>query len=1224
MSQSVQKIIDIYNISINTHNTPIEYLMYEEPPHNYRKLTEIIHIDTSKLITIAQIVQRESITNIQDLYNILNKNGEFYTLLQVVYLHILSGAEITINNVTSYNNFLLSYGDPFNFGSTAEAKHSYTTWYEEEYVKNIEKYKNYLKDYKVWNENLNKIKPLETSPLYIEKISKSFEFSYDNDKVYDMFVNAEPSTTVPFIQFSHERIQKTKIYKGSLPTYRTYMDSIYELDKEKRIKTSNTLITMLYYVGKKYNAVDIRTKSNYERCTIEYRRSDRKLVLTVMLDKREMMEQVTEDIIALMGINGVISAEYINGATGEFHIYDCEIDMYAFHYASLNSEIGKYFYLEESTNPISTKKRFNVQYRGSILDTLALNISKVRNFYDSLVQMMLENHAVLEGSKYLVPNKNNLLESKTSTRDMKYIIVRISKAMDIDTLSSFINIISRYFSKFQKEQEKILEKLRRIAPSFEFSKQYKTEKKQSIRGGKRGPDISQQFKNILEKVRGTDLHDKLNTPEYKKSCPAKNLPIVVDKGDIDTLLYEGFFFTCDTKSDYPHISRNSSGFPCCFKRKRDNIDMNLVTQRTFTDTTNKGLLPSQQGNVPAVIYDFLVQIEGVYDIKRYGVNNEINNFIACCLHAIGDKEYLKSNNKEEYLWEVRTKTTEKILMYQQEFYEYTLAEIESIILNREIYYDPILFVRAMEEYIDHNIVIFDETNIGIRGNQQSFYVVPSYQYFYARNPKPKKTICIVRHYGTSADKNRKYPFCECIQYNSNAYVFPEAHFSIFRDMQLYCERSITMTKEMSILSTYYSLFSYDTIFPQFKINGQYCDNYGKCHGFLMTKDNIQYSVFFFPTYPINVPIVNIQNVKYPTKQQVIAEFGTDHITATTMIVGQENGFWYGQGTFKQFMFVPFERTEPEEYSISPIEYNYPLPISMKETPTDKYQNLKYISNIIKQLLLICVYFLDKENANIKEDIKDYLEEKKDTIYEFSFPRVLPKFNNLNSFLDYCEKHCTFVRNRKILTYNWDMYMGIVYYAVKYGEQISGVPLNEDYIFELKDYYEVCMKQNCSAKTHIHIPKNILYFENSNSYEDWKDQVLTPLDDNKRIIANVRSITNLRLKHRFYSIRDPYIYCNIREFFPNIVPLHDDYYLVQNTSTGTLKSALNVAYNWYFNKINIGYYTSDFQPEHDQIPQYELYKIGLDGNILPTTNSGSHICILQYDDVTYAALLQIKI
>ena len=231
-----------------------------------------------------------------------------------------------------------------------------------------------------------------------------------------------------------------------------------------------------------------------------------------------------------------------------------------------------------------------------------------------------------------------------------------------------------------------------------------------------------------------------------------------------------------------------------------------------------------------------------YTFYRFGVKRSPNSFIDCIqtIHLLSERD----DSFWLYTEDLRRQLFSKMaILSKQENAESTVKNIQSDIKQVNTYFNPLSYVRILEEYYKYNIFIF------VRDDDNNEYLkMPFFKEGYYKKENKNKCVFIYVHKGSESDAS-EYPQCEIIALSNNK----SAH-----DIQ--CEFDYDSEISQKVINMFNKLDNvyyikendYEKI-EKLNIVSQFVDNKGKTRVININYNNILFSMIFkTPFTPLNI------------------------------------------------------------------------------------------------------------------------------------------------------------------------------------------------------------------------------------------------------------------------------------------------------------------------------------------------------------------------------------
>ena len=588
---------------------------------------------------------------------------------------------------------------------------------------------------------LNKTNPLVTSELKITSIDINYDVLFANDQkitledCLDIFVSAIPTAQVPFIQYNQEDQEPLiRVYKGlsedndQIPLEFTLQD-ITKNDKnnsfyltihtgdEEYTNNQNAYLKIIYNLEKGTINLPTRDDNNW---------SER--IKTRFLESFPMLKLVQ-------------SKE--NKIEGEFTITGMSLNPEVLHVLTINDRtISTYLYIDETGVPFCEKKRFSLHYRSADFEdnTERDEDTEIDNSSNATITFP----ALPEGT--LLDQKSKLSE-ETGTEKNQTIKVHL-RIKDRKILNQFMGIFPRLMAYYMYIKPKIIDFLNTITTE---------ESKNKIKLTRENTLIYTKIKNLTHLAPEIFKDNKNESNSvYSRRCTCPYQPIIISNDEVEawrnkyiqvnnefhhrTVLdfpnnqANQYHFVCPSDA-YPipygikNNDPNYSFIPCCAKsdmnkerlEKVEEYKQKIIVEKEIPKSKEKyhtkSIKPQEPGRFGTLPKSLLSLLQAAfsgssYDFNHWGIIKSTSSLIHCLCISTGDpnyNQYLTSIDKENYVLAIRKNIADNINLnvFKQEMYNYSLQQIKELLLNKEVFLDPHLFYRGLEEYFGVNIYVFN-------------------------------------------------------------------------------------------------------------------------------------------------------------------------------------------------------------------------------------------------------------------------------------------------------------------------------------------------------------------------------------------------------------------------------------------------------------------------------------------------------------------------------------
>lgn len=749
-------------------------------------------------------------------------------------------------------------------------------------------------------------------------------------------------------------------------------------------------------------------------------------------------------------------------------------------------------------------------------------------------------------------------------------------------------------------------------------------------------------------------------PKYLFVCPNDNYPFpgVSKNTNLSNRKLYPYIPCCYTKN---HIDDLSSKYNLYRTGRMDDTDDYEIRdhEKQYILKGDKILETGQDGYIPTEIETYLAKYKNddysSIFIRFAPINYSENTFLHCVFRAFQVPDYMSRKTmkqRKEFIDNFRENLFKSGLishaLVKQELYDMSYSEIENYVTDNSQFFDPLVFYRIVEEIFNCNVFIFSNST-----EDSKFLNLPRYKLFHSHIFRPQlPSILVMRHFGSSStEKIYKYPTCEliCEKIGSGRpyeykYLFEETMtenlFAIMNFMGRTMTWSITETR-----NNIYSLFNYREIFGKIQIVGQVLDSNGKARLFCIAPQitqenklsNLRIFINVLPTAPLNVPEFDISLVSstlLPSGNDVLQLFGNPSFKSLNSASTECVGFWFPIGDIEYGIYcqiIPIPITSDSLGSLisslkdgSDMTARTILIVDSQNSLSD-IQRIKVLRKAASFIMHIFKYLYVTQlqttpEMSVKQFLNQYTLIMKSTIDSVNvynignIPRILPKGTVPEIIANLASLSPNLFPYARILVYNEEMLKGILYQLEKFRKSIEGLNFTPDDFREIPNYYNYRSDYKNLDETFL--------LMSTKEFNSWYKIYV----NSASTTPNLRENIQLTLTPASYLNMEPYIYQGgSGEINPNNVA-QQGYFIVQNVAAGDLLRAINVAYNWFSNKINLGFTAEKYKFEDSvEIPAHVIYKIGPNGRLLlekdKRVEGKNFLEILNYGN-NYAALLKL--
>ena len=682
----------------------------------------------------------------------------------------------------------------------------------------------------------------------------------------------------------------------------------------------------------------------------------------------------------------------------------------------------------------------------------------------------------------------------------------------------------------------------------------------------------------------------------------------------------------DNSNVYPYI-------PCCYKtdhtlmRKknaynayyRQKVVETQREKRRMKISTAKFVAPGGEGDIPVPLERILLRYstDGT-KFKRYGVVRDPNSLIHCVLEAVNHKSYnrLSEEDKVALTLEVRRSlvTDINIATMKQELYDFTLDDIKNQILTEDLFFDPALYYRALEELFGINIYVFVP---GKKPKEEGEAVgkieLPRHKLFHSRPLRlGRDTILIFKHFGSEADAPLGYPQCELLVDRRDSRniikVFSDDMTQIVHDVLvetfptttwMYRQETPDAPPNLVAYTNLYSLVNFDVLTGQ-KATAQIIDDYGKLRAFLVPPG---ITVYVIPSQPENLPIA--EGPVLVKGREVEKIFG-DAI-AINLDERKEHaiGLWFSHEDIPDYPYAIFVPIIPStKYLALPEGPLAPVEITQEQTQT--VPRILLLTKQISFLLQIIRWLFLLADLSVGEFMKRYTKTNKKPVEDSSLFYNLSQLQHRLPTVETVEAAIAAISPSVPTLFDNNRF---VLYSPRFAEKI-------------KKHLESLERQ--SRGLQLRLPRFLEnYYIHESDFDTQARTIILIGEENFNTWlasftrAGYRGVKILTLLDVTLIDRvEPYLY------------LSEDgsVYLIQNVEDGDIEKALQVSLSWSTSLTNPGFNTIVSDPKITDYP-YRVYEISPSLSlrmkkevIKPDASPDMVLEILRYDDNNYYAAL----
>lgn len=685
---------------------------------------------------------------------------------------------------------------------------------------------------------------------YITVTIQSDKLNFPFEYLFDKVVLTENIPLVIYNEYS--KIYKSFVLNGNVPNYENSMVLLY---KKSQIE----------YIQEDENDEDDIEDDGVEE--IVYKNTSKlmwyRLYNVVIIRKNDV-----GDVIIEMDIENNVNVDSIVKNLKEVLNWDIDFTTLI----TTNKISGEFYALHQILDPVITKdvllfndvlKNFMYSNDNLLAFDLNLSITKTKfhniiHYIDPITKTRFVCHVSTKAA-----TKNELLKYSIKIGE-PISIFKIIRGANIDVINNFKVMIGKFITIYNEGVKNL---------TNEYSK--------FISG------VNTKI-FVAKKETLTDVMPNVFLEKYSRLCAKQKIPDLISEDMYDEKKPSQLefpkdddnskFFECNSQ-DYPFAGMvanklsNNVEFPylpCCFKLdQKNNPTSNYNKYYQEVDIEKSGqeyerLLQTQKfakfgtyGILPENIKQLLSIIDKNNEYYRRGMHFQnpilgLSSFLECILDALNWNNILSFGNdevKREQLVKEERKLIASFIkgngLCKQECYNIGINEIELNIADTTHYLSPLLYIRALEEFYNINIFLFQRDNRNPHGN----FILPNHEPTsnYIFGPlKSRQTIMIYEHVGGIWDN--KYSCELIIRFNPKT----------LKTMTLFNSTDDIVTNLYKQLLQMYPNYQSNQLIqpvepPDVKnISSQYIDNFGKVR-YIVYK-HIDAVIHCQPIQPFNVPV----------------------------------------------------------------------------------------------------------------------------------------------------------------------------------------------------------------------------------------------------------------------------------------------------------------------------------------------------------------------------------
>lgn len=1005
--------------------------------------------------------------------------------------------------------------------------------YRKDIITSIESIKKKsIEQEKIFNQFSRVSSLIPYSKFELERTTFQFELVMNHITLMELFNHIQLNSLVPFACINNIY----KILKDFIPPpdwKQSLEDAILIRVLQKKDVTSSkytdytdALLTLDGEIGQEVIVVGMRLFTSRQ-----------------YLSRELMIERFTNIIKGLGDINVKnITETKVNGV---FYYPKLTLNKYVLSDMIMNNTLfSSMMSVDESYKATKKKDSVYVHFRNPTIGNINANI---------LEKTSIKNDPDLIG-------KNILTDFPVGSQ---YVRVRISSAENLKSVEQFQDIFSKLLVIYNNDYDNIVNIYRQYIPDF----------------ATRTPKVLPEIKNLRLK----DIAPEVFAANYPTKCA--HPPEIINDEQVEewektgkkVMRYpiseeEGFIprnYVCKKPNfPFPGLKENTLAnrdlvpyLPCCYATDHDVVGKNnpyrryyygdttlnvKETQQQQLITTNKFVGKDKFGTLPQSIKNFFENIE--YDENftyvRKGVYDTKNSFIDCVIEGVTEKSVKNATDS------LRTRTgfskeAKYAALCRQQMYDFSIEEIQSILEQGDLYFNPLFFVNLLEKVYNCNIYIFSRKK---NDNTNAEIVLPRHLQSLYTDKNDNKSIFIYEHWGSKADA-ATYPRCELIVRwetrskgeDAVSYSFDSNSVVSKGSKIIYNKLKASYALNTQIPEIDFPFFKNN---PSIKFTGQGIDSYGKTRMIRFEYNGEEGTIFVSP-----IPPLYLDEIKNWTATKITRDNAIDFMAYIGITVTKQSIFNDSIKELHGFLgnvslSIPIYNSAPiNGVPTTDIDTGYP---ESKISLLSNYNIYKKLARYISEYTywLFSRYLNHNNITNIStEDIESFVQESIKVKPSFQYGFVSKTFSMDNGLME----------DGKLVVKSDDSLKRLIYTLRLFTRRFKR---------KLLEYHKRQVIEN--------------YYVDITDFDQHQAQVILQGDD---------SVDNWILEKKIkYNLYEEVQISNFLPYFFKNTLIGPEIYLAQNTAT--IENAISICQVWQESGYNPG---SEYSVDLTYQPMYTLYR-----------------------------------
>jgi hypothetical protein len=848
---------------------------------------------------------------------------------------------------------------------------------------------------------------------------------------------------------------------------------------------------------------------------------------------------------AVEDLSIVLGKRSISDIKGEFNVSGVDIDSDSFNLMiSLDPTMSSFALLDETSKVASEKA--TVQFR-----LYQITDKGITPFCNVLImQKIVGIGGVLEVGRHRLTTNSTYLTIKLSKIKEEFVdrvndgliplilallnIYNAKKGSYLEDIATNVRMGTVSKKRVRTKEQSRIDILRSHAPYLFLTTTYARRRCSKVRQ----PTIDDQYPVTMKYPIKGESKDGMQFLTHSYACPDQKYP------------YPGLVRTKPEDANYDVFKF----VPCCFDKDQSSIPSSPFNEYFNPEDfevplslvkpvgkhiigTSKFLDPGRDGSLPSNVEEFFS-----VKVLRTGVQRSMSSVIHCILMAIdydGYYEIGEVEDRENHVLQLRNSLDQiNISVCSQETLRVSNL---SDLYDSNVYLDPSIYYRVLEEKFDVNIVVFGfaagSTTVGTLRPPE--HQPPYLKYL----NDSRETVYIFEHSGSEINR-ATYPQCELIVQivgGERVSRFPIDTYHLSVDILSFMTRARRWGNLIGFTTTTKHLIRDESM-----IAGQIIGPMGKARVFVTDKMNL---VLFGGYPPINVEkVTNIEiadDVLYASEviEDVRALF--PHVKRFKKIVDGTKLVGIEAVNLGVVPWVVGDESGDKLEVSDKLRYMYTqIEVFGHVRSNNLYDDMKRQRRIADHLRQLAVVMFSRKNDGKLDELENRLNEFKRSAFEID-----SGVRNTTVFVRQLNES-TLVRNGKILVPSADVITRLMYYleAVAYNDpkyvELSRGQQYINYFFEVSDDFSHTSRESVFGDAR----ELYLYLQATYSHMMHVSDELVGYD---------------RVRMDGYVFRREDVECG-KTFW------------IQPVKDGCIRRAIRVAVTWNDRRMNTGFYSPELK------------------------------------------------